>query len=68
MHSVRVDFGVVRTCGAIPPSYRLVPPVHEVTGDYAARSAPQQNYSSALSFSSFFVNAIMLLICFFVTI
>lgn len=63
-----VDFGVLLTFGAIPPCYRWIPPVHKVTDDYAARSPPQQNYSSALFFSRFFVNAIMLLICFFVTI
>ena len=57
-----VDFGPVRAYGAIPP-------IHEVTGDYAARSPPHHNYLSPLSsFLRFLVNDMMLLICFFVTI
>lgn len=61
------DLGPVRADGAIPPG-KPGPSRSRSHGRLRRSKFPPQSYSPSASFSRFFVEAIMLLIAFFVTI
>ena len=61
------DLGPVRAGGAIPPG-KPGPSRSRSHGRLRRSKSPRQSYSPSASFSRFFVEAIMLLIAFFVTI